>query len=501
MRQDMLEFPMALIMLVCCWCTPVWAEEAPGDINDAVVKIYTIYHRYNYYMPWQMKGQESRNGSGCIIKDRRILTNAHVVADQVFIQVRRAGQTKKYTAEVERVAHDCDLAVLKVGDESFFNGAKELTIGELPEIRDKVFVCGFPEGGDKMSITEGVVSRIEHSTYSHSGAFLLTCQIDAAINVGNSGGPVVKDNRLVGVAFQAAGAMENVGYMVPTTVIEHFQNDIADGRYDGIPCLGISCQRLENSDIRAYFGMTDEMSGVLVTKVYQGSPAAGMVRSGDIILAIDGKRVGNDGTVEFRKGQRTFFEYMAQCRQINETLSLEILRERRTVAVQFTLSAQIGFWRLVPPEHFDFTPTYYIAGGLVFEPLTVNYLKEWGHNWTESAPLELVRYYTHGEKVPGRKEVIVLVNVLADELNAGYQELANEVVSSVNGKTVSSMQDLVRAFEENKGPYHVIRDESDYTIVLDKNKVDQYGPRILKKYRIGSDRSPDLEHPPRSDSR
>jgi S1-C subfamily serine protease len=483
---------IVIVVFVCFWCGPALAQEAL-NVTDTVVKIYTTYHRYNYNMPWQMKGQESRSGSGCIIKGSRILTSAHIVSDYAFIQVRRAGQTKKYTAVVDMVAHDCDLAVLRVPDESFFASVKPISVGELPKIRDKVYVCGFPEGGDKLSITEGVVSRIEHSNYAHSNAFLLACQIDAAINPGNSGGPVIKDNRLVGVAFQAAGSMEKVGYMVPPPIIEHFLKDISDGRYDGIPSLGVYCQRLENSDIRAYFDIADNQIGVLVTKVYQNSPATGTVRPGDIILNVDGKKVGNDGTIEIRTGQRTFFEHTVQCRQINEPVHLEILRNNKVMQARFALSRPINFWRLVSPEQYDVDPTYFIVGGLVFEPLTLNYLKEWGSHWSINAPFELVKYYARGEKTIDRQQVVVLVKVLADELNAGYQDQENEVISSVNGRTISSIQELVKAFEENKGRYSVIRDENDYMIVLDRQKVHRYGPAILKKYRISSDRSPDLQ--------
>lgn len=491
MKQRKMGLWIAVIAFICCGYVLVPAQEAI-EVKDAVVKIYTIYHRYDHHMPWQMKGQESRSGSGCIIDGERILTNAHVVSDHAFIQVRRAGQTRKYTAEVEMVAHQCDLAVLEVLDESFFNGVRAIPLGRLPEIRDKVFVCGFPEGGDKLSITEGVVSRIEHSIYAHSGAFLLAAQIDASINAGSSGGPVIKDNHLVGLAFQAAGSMENIGYMVPAPVIERFLNDIKDGTYDGTPCLGLYCQRLENPDIRSCFGVPDDQIGVLVLKVYENSPASGVVQAGDIILTVDGKKVENDGTIEFRRGQRTFFEYSVQGRQINDAVDLEILRENTVMQVRVILASAIGFWRLVPSEGYDVAPTYYIAGGLVFEPLTVNYLKEWGPNWHNNAPLELVRYYLYGEKTADRHEVVVLVAVLADELNVGYQERKSNVVRSVNGRTISSIQDLVRALEENRGKYHILRDEEDYMIVLDREKVGRDGPGILERYRINRDRSSDL---------
>ena len=241
---------------------PVWAKR---DVKQAVVKIYTVYDKYDYDEPWQMSGQKSVNGSGCIIKGKRILTNAHVVADQTFIQVKKAGDARKYTAEVEVVAHKCDLALLRVEDDSFFDGVDPIGIGNLPKVRDRVAVYGFPEGGDELSITEGVVSRIEHSKYSHSSAELLTCQIDAAINGGNSGGPVLRGDRLVGVAFQALSGrnVENIGYMVPSPVIKHYLADISDGRYDGIPGLGISTQRMENPDLRLRFGMRETQTGVL----------------------------------------------------------------------------------------------------------------------------------------------------------------------------------------------------------------------------------------------
>jgi len=221
-----------LVMILSCASTPTaWAER---DIKDAVVKIYSVTNKYDYYEPWQKRGQVSRNGSGCIISGKRILTNAHVVANQTFIQVRRAGEARKYTAEVKVVAHECDLAILIVNEDSFFSGVKPIDIGSLAEIRDKVAVYGFPEGGDKLSITEGVVSRVENRKYTHSMAELLACQIDAAINSGNSGGPVIRGDKLVGVAFQSRSGndAENIGYMVPTPVVDHFLTDIRDGSYD-----------------------------------------------------------------------------------------------------------------------------------------------------------------------------------------------------------------------------------------------------------------------------
>lgn len=244
---------------------------AQDDVTGSIVKIYTVYNKYSYFRPWQMEGQRSATGSGCIIEGNRILTNAHVIADATFIQVKRAGTAKKYTAEVDIVGHECDLAILKVKDSSFFKDTAPVEIGELAEVRDEVATYGFPAGGEELAITEGVVSRVELQEYSHSNARLLCCQIDAAINPGSSGGPVIKEDKIVGVAFEAMDG-ENIGYMVSVPVIDHFLEDIEDGKYDGIPGLGLSSQKIENPDMRNRYRMSEEQDGVLINKVYPGSP-------------------------------------------------------------------------------------------------------------------------------------------------------------------------------------------------------------------------------------
>ena len=486
---------ISLIILSCLITTASWARR---DVKNSVVKIYTVYNTYDYDRPWQMKGQDSCSGSGTIIAGKRILTNAHVVADHTFIQVRKAGDAKRYTAEVEVVAHKCDLAILKVNDDAFFENVDPIQIGDLPRVRDRVAVYGFPEGGDELSITEGVVSRVEHNLYSHSFAHLLTCQIDAAINEGNSGGPVMKEDKLVGVAFQAMSRedVENIGYMVPSPVIKHFLTDIADGTYDGIPELGISSQNLENPDIRQRFGMSKTETGALVTHIDPDSPAKGVLRPGDVVLSIDGVRVENDRTVEFREGERTHLAYLIQQKQMNDNVRLKILRQNKVMNVVVKLSLPLHSSRLVPHEQYDVMPTYYILGGMLFEPVTLNYLKTWGKKWIFSAPDDLTHYYLNGKRTEDRKEVIVLVEVLADEINVGYHDLDNRVVSYVNGKKISTMEDLVAAFEEHQGPYHTILDERGHQIVLDRRKVDQNGQRILTRYRITSDRSEDLKNLP-----
>lgn len=466
---------------------------AEGDIKNSVVKIYAVASNYNYDNPWQMSGQSNNTGSGSIIAGNRILTNAHVVSNHTFIQVKKAGEPDRYTARLEAVSHDSDLAILTVDDPAFFKNAVPIQIGELPHVRDRVVVYGFPTGGDELSITEGVVSRIEQRNYAHSNANLLACQIDAAINPGNSGGPVIKDDKIVGVAFQTSTMGENIGYMVPAPVILHFLRDIANKGYSGFPELGIRIQRMENPDLRLKFKMKGDQNGILVTGILIESPARNILEIDDVMLAIEGVNVANDGSVEIRRGERTSMNYIVQQKFINDDLKIRVLRSGRVLDLQIKLTVPMNTTRLVPFEIYDIPPTYFISGGLVFQPLTKNYMQEWGGQWFLTAPAKLMNFYINGIRSENRKEVVLLSKVLADEINQGYHNMSNLVIERVNGRNISEMKDLVSAFEENKGLFHIIEDDSGQKIIISRDKVNQFSPRILGRYKISEDRSADLK--------
>ena len=217
-------------------------DNVQSNIRDAIVKIYTVFSDPDYFSPWKMEDPGNITASGCIIDGHKILTNAHVVANHRFIQVRKNGNPKKYIGQVLAVSHEADLALLTVSDKEFFSDTPKLDFGPLPQIKQDVLVYGFPDGGDSLSITKGVLSRIENQVYSHSSHIFLSGQVDAAINPGNSGGPVVVDTKIVGVVMQTGAILENIKYMVPNPVIKHFLSDIKDGKYDGFPDCGLVCQ-------------------------------------------------------------------------------------------------------------------------------------------------------------------------------------------------------------------------------------------------------------------
>ncbi|HPR36882.1 MAG TPA: PDZ domain-containing protein, partial [Spirochaetota bacterium] len=295
-----------------------------------------------------------------------------------------------------------------------------------------------------------------------------------------------------GVAFQSAMRGENIGYMVPAPIIQHFLTDITDGKYDGFPELGILFQKMENPDIREKYKMTSHQSGVLIADMLIDSPARNILQIDDVLMSIDNVRIENDGSIEFRPGERTSLNYLVQRKYINERINLSILRNGKIKNLKIKLTVTMNSTRLVPFEQYDTAPTYYITGGLVFSPLTKNYLLEWGSQWFFSAPSKLLYFYQNGIRTADKKEIVLLTKVLADEINLGYHNMDNAVIEKVNGRKIADMSDLVKAVEENKDQFHVFEDDSGNKIVLKREIVNQFSGRILETYRVKADRSEDL---------
>src|SRR5947208_14753834 len=218
------------------------------------------------------------------------MTNAHVVSNSRYLTVERDGDPNKYRATVQFVAHDCDLALITVSTPDFFKNMTSLKFGGIPELESMVSAYGYPIGGERMSVTAGIVSRIDFQLYTHSSIDShLAIQISAQINPGNSGGPVMQNAKVVGVAFQgySGDVAQGVAYMIPTPVIRRFLKDVEDGHYDRYVDLGITPIKLQNPAQRHFLGLKDDDRGVLVGTVIAAGPAANSLQAGDVLLAID----------------------------------------------------------------------------------------------------------------------------------------------------------------------------------------------------------------------
>ncbi len=360
-----------------------------------VVRVFATTQDPDFDGPWQARSPTSSTGSGVVIGKGEILTGAHVIANATFLQVQKPSQPDKAIARVKAVSHDCDLALLEVVDPpGFLDDITPAELGDLPRLRDEVAVVGYPVGGEEISITEGVVSRIEVQRYSHSQRHLLAVTVDAAINAGNSGGPVFAGRKVAGIAFQKLSGVDNIGEMVPPPIIRAFLDGIPAGRRPEVPSLGLVTQNLENPLLRKHLGMTGSERGVMVVQVDRDGSSDGVLRPRDVILSIEGLPIANNGTVQYVDRHRTRFDVILGGRYVGDKIALRIARgaERKDVVIE------LGPWLpLVPRARYDHPPVYFVYGGLVFQTLTRDFLTTWD-KWWNKAPKEFLNYYYMGDR-------------------------------------------------------------------------------------------------------
>ncbi|MDH7515437.1 MAG: trypsin-like peptidase domain-containing protein [Bacteroidota bacterium] len=372
------------------------------------------------------------------------------------------------------MTHDADMAVLTVDDTSFFHGVTPLELGELPNVEDKVTVIGYPAGGEEISRSTGIVSRIEVQPYLHSLKRFLTIQVDAAINPGNSGGPAIMDGKVVGMAMQRISSMQGMNYLVPAPVILHFLSDIEDGRVDGFPDLPVFYQTMENPMLREYFGLSREGdNGILVVAVNYEERAQTLLKENDVILEIDGHRVLSNGKYELAPAMLVDIGHIMSAHQVGDTVTYTVLRRGKTHRFQETAVPRT---ELVPQTSHSANPPYYIVCGFVFIEHNMSY-----YELFTRYPPSTVQIYDYKSRREDRRSIVYLHNVLPHEENTGY--FTDALVRSVNDVRVKSFEDFVRLVESS--PRWVrIRFEDDRLIVIDKDRAGAVNEAVLQTYRI-----------------
>jgi len=484
----MIKMKKIILIINIFLCSFIFADDS--SVKKALVKVYAAHQMYNYASPWQNGQDYNSTATGFIIDGNRIITNAHAVLNEKFLQVRKEGDSRKYKASVKFVSEEYDLAMIDVEDKSFFNGTTSLKLGKLPQIQENLTVYGYPLGGDKLSTTRGIVSRMEHNTYTLTNQKFLIGQTDAAINSGNSGGPVLSNNRVVGVAFAGLTQADNIGYFIPVNILENFLDDVRDGNYDGPPKLGVQWGKLESTSQRQMLGLKNDSKGIIIKKVFTNSPFYGILQRNDVLLKLDGQDIESDGTIEFRRNEKTDFNFINQEKKYGQSLSYEIIRDKKVQKGQVTLKKTDIKYSVVKSTKLQDAPSYYVYGGLIFEPLTTNYITA----LSQSRPTNtLVAIYDREELFKDYNGLVILVRVLPFDVNLGYSDLENKIITKVNGKKYKDFDDFVQKVKSTNSEFIVFEDEDSNEIVLDVAKVNAQKSELMENYNISREMSSDIK--------
>lgn len=422
---------------------------AQDQIRDLVVKIHATQHAPDLLRPWTRSTPQQVTGTGVVIDGKRILTNAHVVryATQIYVQPNQSAS--HIPARIEGMTPGMDLAVLKLDDESFFDKRGTLPFAqELPRVKDNINVYGYPTGGTGLSVTQGIVSRIEYTDYYYQAAGL-RIQVNAALNFGNSGGPAVSDGKLVGLVFSLIQNAQNIGYLIPVEEIQHFLTDIKDGVYDGKPQTHDLIQTVENDALRQRLALPKGINGIMVAQPYR-SDANYPLKEWDVITRIGDTPVDGDGKVAIRYDLRLSASYLVQKHAKNGKLPLTVFRDGKLIQVELPVRGQR---ELVIPYLMNTNPRYFIVGPFVFSQTTQDYLERLGSQRSSSfgrRPSPLVTRRQDRPAFDDEELVVVASPLFPHRITKGYDDPNRSVISEVNGIAVRNLLHLVEILRDNR---------------------------------------------------
>jgi serine protease Do len=263
-------------------------------------------------------------GSGFVIsRDGYVVTNFHVIEGATEVKVHLGD--RDFPAEVKGTDQATDLALLKI---NAGENLRYLELGDSDAVRvgDWTMVIGNPLNLDK-TVTTGVVSAKGRSLGISDASFENFIQTDAAINFGNSGGPLVNlRGEVVGIATAINWGAENIGFAVPVNTLKEVLPQLRDKGKVSRGYLGIQINNLNWNQARA-FGL-ESTDGALVASVEADTPAgqAG-VRHGDIITSVDGRPI---------KTTRDLINYVAN-KGPGSSVNLDVLRNGKPMQLKVKL--------------------------------------------------------------------------------------------------------------------------------------------------------------------
>lgn len=453
---------------------PSWAD----GIRDSVVKIEVTRRAPDMVRPWAKQSPQEASGSGVVLDGGRVLTNAHVVlyASRVLIQPYESAE--KIPARVVGVAPGIDLALLEL-EEAAEQPLPSLPLADgLPDVRATVNVYGFPLGGDELSITEGIVSRIEFTSYYYD-AMGLRIQVDAALNPGNSGGPAVVDGHVVGLVFSGIKEAENIGYLIPVEEIAAFLEDIEDGHYEGRPMLFDGFQTAENAALRSWLGLDRQTQGIVVRDPYRDDDAYPL-KQWDVITHIGPHEIDNQGKVRVADNLKLMFQYYVPHLAEADGVECTVFRDGETRQIRVPTDREMD--RVIPILKGAY-PEYFIYGPIVFAEATNELLR--GARGRSLMALArsggpLVSRMEDPPSFPGERIVIIANRMFPHRTTKGYDSVAFGVVEEINKEPVKNLRHLIELLRDNDDEFVTFKLAGKYeSLVFRRSEIEEATEEIL----------------------
>jgi len=477
---------------------PVFAKKEPALPAPAgaqkqlsLVRVNVTGQPYDYFRPWQKKAPFSKRALGAVLPQGRVLVTADLVANENYVELERAESGEKIAAKVKVVDYEANLALLEPIEKKFLDGLSPLELALDTVVGDRLAAWQLEPTG-ALVVTEGLVTTVQMMHYPMDVGQFLTYRMSIAMQYRENSYtvPLVKNNKLAGLLLRYDSRSQLLD-AIPAPIITHFLKDVQTDHYRGFPSVGFSFFPTRDPQLRSFAGETGKPAGVYVTSVEPNMPAgkAGL-QVGDIVTAIDNNEIDQNGNyVDPLYGKIEFTNLITSHAYAGDALALKIQRDGKPMQLRVTLEHRSEQDYVIPPYNLDQPPAYYVLGGLIFQELSRQYLKEWGGNWLREAPQRFV-YLDHfqSELFPeGHRRIVILSQVLPANNTIGYEDFAYLTVTKVNGKEINSLGDLAEAVQHPIDGFIKIETEEDpKQIELEAAQVAAEAPSLQETYGIPS---------------
>ena len=356
-------------------------------------------------------------------------------------------------------------------------------------MRSQVVTYGFPAGGQQISYTRGVVSRIEVESYVHIGnrAFLAV-QTDAAINPGNSGGPVIQDDKVVGVAFEGLTGLQNTGYFIPTVIIQHFL-DRHQGRHLRRRARLRACRwsRCKTRPFAACSNCPRTPSAACASTASSTSPTRRrLMKVNDVVMQVGDYPVDEDGTITYQ-GNTVGVSVAFDLAQDGDTMPLKVWRDGKMIDVDLPVKVYDARLSRRATSTTSCRPIISTAAWSSRRSRSIT-SRASAATYSQSGGRDLIYelVYRHLEDPKHwRPQPVVLSSILDAEVNANLSTRGQALVDTINGQTINQLSDVPKAFAAAKGPFDVIEFFPDHHFeVLLHDDAAKALPDILTTYSV-----------------
>jgi hypothetical protein len=301
--------------------------------------------------------------------------------------------------------------------------------------------------------------------------------------------PLVKNNKLAGLLLRY-DPRSQVLDAIPAPLIEHFLREAEKQPYRGFPTVGFSFFPTRDPQLRKFANQTGKPGGVYVTAVEPNMPAAkaGM-QVGDIVVSVGNNEIDQNGNyVDPLYGKIEFTNLVTSSSFVGDTLPIQIQRQGKPMQLNVVLEHRNASDYVIPPYAVDQPPSYFVLGGMVFQELSRQFLKEWGGNWQKDAPQRFVYMDRFQSELfaEGNRRVVILTQVLPSNSTIGYDDANFLTVLKVNGREVKSLRDVIEASQHpiDGGFTKIETFEDPKMLALDMAQVQNEAAALQENYGL-----------------